>query len=53
VLHDSATGRRWWMIPVQDVLGVLVWIAGFFGSTIHWRGHRYSLLPDGRLEVKD
>ena len=52
VLHDSATGRRWWMIPIQDLLSALVWIAGFFGSTIHWRGQRYSLLPDGRFEVK-
>jgi ceramide glucosyltransferase len=52
VLHDSATGRRWWMIPIQDLLSVLVWIAGFFGSTIHWRGQTYSLLPDGRFELK-
>ena len=52
VLHDSATGRSWWMIPIQDMLSALVWIAGFFGSTIHWRGQRYSLLPDGRFEVK-
>jgi ceramide glucosyltransferase len=53
VLHDSTTGRRWWMIPIQDLLSVLVWIAGFFGSTIHWRGRRYSLLPDGRFQVKE
>jgi ceramide glucosyltransferase len=53
VLHDSATGRRWWMIPIQDLLSALVWVAGFFGSTIHWRGQTYSLLPDGRFEVKE
>ncbi len=53
VLHDGPSGRRWWMIPIQDLLSVLVWIAGFFGSTIQWRGRRYNLLPDGRFQVKE
>ena len=49
VLHDPLTRRRWWLIPIQDVISLLVWIAGFFGSTIDWRGRRYKLLPDGRF----
>lgn len=53
VLHDGPSGRRWWMVPIQDLLSVLVWIAGFFGSTIQWRGRRYNLLPDGRFQVKE
>ncbi|HSY63151.1 MAG TPA: bacteriohopanetetrol glucosamine biosynthesis glycosyltransferase HpnI [Terriglobales bacterium] len=50
VLHDPLTRRRWWLIPIQDVISLLVWIAGFFGSTIDWRGRRYKLLPDGRFQ---
>jgi hypothetical protein len=31
-------------------MSLLVWICGFFGSTIDWRGRRYKLLPDGRFQ---
>jgi ceramide glucosyltransferase len=51
VLHDPLTSRRWWLIPVQDLMSLLVWISGFFGSTIDWRGRRYDLLPDGRFQL--
>ena len=50
VLHDPLTGRRWWLIPFQDLISALVWVAGFFGNTIDWRGRRYKLLRDGRFQ---
>lgn len=50
VLHDPLTRRRWWLIPIQDLMSALVWLLGFFGNTINWRGRRYKLLPDGRFE---
>jgi ceramide glucosyltransferase len=50
VLHDPLTRRRWWLVPFQDLISELVWFAGFFGSTIDWRGRRYSLLRDGRFQ---
>jgi ceramide glucosyltransferase len=49
VLHDPLTRRRWWLIPFQDLMSLLVWVSSFFGSTIDWRGRRYKLLPDGRF----
>jgi ceramide glucosyltransferase len=51
VLRDPLTRRFWWMLPVQDMLSFGVWIGGFFGNTIVWRGHKYHLLPDGRFEL--
>lgn len=50
VLHDPLTRRLWWLTPLQDIASFLMWIAGFFGNTIVWRGHKYYLLPDGRFE---
>jgi len=50
VLHDPLTARRWWLVPVQDLLGFVFWLAGFFGNTIVWRGRRYYLRADGRFE---
>jgi ceramide glucosyltransferase len=50
VLRDPLTRRLWWLTPLQDIAGFLIWIAGFFGNTIVWRGRKYYLLPDGRFE---
>jgi ceramide glucosyltransferase len=52
VLRDPLTGRRWWLVLVQDLLSFVFWIAGLFGNTILWRGRRYYLHPDGRFELK-
>lgn len=49
VLRDPLTARRWWLLPVQDLLSFLFWAAGFFGNTIRWRGRQYVLHPDGRF----
>jgi ceramide glucosyltransferase len=51
VLRDPLTRRFFWMLPIQDMLSFAVWIGGFFGNTIVWRGHKYYLLPDGRFEL--
>jgi ceramide glucosyltransferase len=51
VLRDRNTGRSWWMIPLQDIASLLVWVAGFFGNTIAWRGREYYLFRDGRFEL--
>ncbi|MBE7542585.1 MAG: glycosyltransferase [Bryobacteraceae bacterium] len=51
-LKDPLCRRRWWLIPVQDLLSFGFWVAGFFGNTIEWRGRRYLLRPDGRFEPR-
>jgi ceramide glucosyltransferase len=51
VLRDRLTSQYWWLLPLQDSLSFLVWIGGFFGKTIQWRGRKYHLLRDGRFEL--
>ena len=50
VLRDQLTRRLWWLTPLQDIASFLVWMAGFFGNTIVWRGRKYYLMRDGRFE---
>ena len=50
VLRDPLVRRLWWLTPLQDIVSFLVWMAGFFGNTIVWRGRKYHLLRDGRFE---
>ncbi len=50
VLHDRLTARLWWLLPLQDLLAFAIWLAGFFGNHIIWRGRRYLLHADGRFE---
>lgn len=51
VLRDRLTLRFWWLLLLQDSLSFLVWIGGFFGNTILWRGRKYYLRSDGRFEL--
>ncbi len=51
VLRDPLTRRWWWLTPAGDIASFLVWLAGFHGKTILWRGRKYNLLPDGRFEL--
>ncbi len=52
ILRDPLTRERWHLVPLQDVASFLMWVAGFFGKTILWRGRRYALLADGRFELQ-
>jgi ceramide glucosyltransferase len=42
-LNDKVTRRSWWMVPFRDAVNFLVWLAGFFTSTITWRGVPYRV----------
>ena len=53
VLHDRLTARLFWLLPIQDILAFLIWIAGFFGNHIIWRGRKYVLHADGRFQRAD
>jgi ceramide glucosyltransferase len=50
-LRVQLDARSWTLLPLQDLLSFCLWIAGFQGDTILWRGRQYRLLSDGRFEL--
>jgi ceramide glucosyltransferase len=50
LLDDRGSLRRFWLIPLQDMLSLATWIGGFVGREIVWRNERYRLLEGGRFE---
>ena len=49
VLRDTLVARRWWLVPVQDLLSAALWGAGLFGKRIRWRDREFELARDGRM----
>jgi ceramide glucosyltransferase len=41
---------RWlFLIPLKDILGFLVWLWSFAGSSVRWRGAYYRVTRDGKM----
>ena len=37
---------------VRDLVAAAVWAAAFLGSTVEWRGRRFTVRPDGMLSAR-
>ena len=48
-LHDHLFPRWLWLLPLRDLLSFVKWFLCFFGNRVYWRGHRYRILPCGRM----
>jgi ceramide glucosyltransferase len=48
VLADHQVLPRLWMLPLRDLIGFGLWIAGFAGDSVVWRGERFQL-KNGKL----
>ncbi len=51
ILEDGRAARRFALIPVRDLFGFAVWLAGLFGATVEWGGLLLRLRPDGKIQV--
>ena len=49
ILGDRKVLRDFWLIPLRDLFGFAVWVAGIFGDTVQWRDRELKLRPDGRI----
>jgi ceramide glucosyltransferase len=48
-LGDRYAATSWWLLPLRDVIGPLVWLSSIGGSKIVWRGEEFRLQA-GKLE---
>jgi ceramide glucosyltransferase len=48
VLSDRQVLPSLWLLPMRDLVAMGVWITGFAGNTIVWRGERFAL-KDGKM----
>jgi ceramide glucosyltransferase len=48
VLGDHEVLPNLWLLPIRDVVAMGLWVAGFAGDTIVWRGERFAL-KNGKL----
>jgi ceramide glucosyltransferase len=48
-MRSKDVPRLFFLIPVRDIFGVAVWLAGLFGNTVIWRGRKLRLNRDGRI----
>jgi ceramide glucosyltransferase len=48
VLGDHDMLANLWLLPLRDAIAMGMWVAGFAGDTIVWRGERFAL-KDGKL----
>jgi ceramide glucosyltransferase len=41
--------QSYWLLPLQDIMAFAIFVASFFGATVHWRGADFRVLANGRL----
>ncbi len=49
-LKDEVFPRCFPLLPLRDFFAFATWGLAFLGSRVSWRGHRYRLLPGGKME---
>jgi ceramide glucosyltransferase len=50
-LGDDLLRQNFWLLPLRDLLGFLVWCLGQMGKTVEWRGRTFRLSDDGKMVV--
>jgi ceramide glucosyltransferase len=49
-LRGRLPWRYFLLLPLKDLVSFGLWLMSFLGDTVIWKGQRYRVAPDGRLE---
>jgi ceramide glucosyltransferase len=50
LIKAPGTLRYYWLLPVKDVLGFVLWALSFTGRTVSWKGTRFRVDSEGRMK---
>jgi len=53
ILQDRRAVARFWLMPLRDLFGFAVWVAGAFGKRVDWRDRSLVLGPGGVIQSLD
>jgi ceramide glucosyltransferase len=48
-LRDKTARRKWWLLPLRDLLQFAVWVGSFFSNRIIWGGAEFELSANGEM----
>jgi ceramide glucosyltransferase len=48
-LRDETARRKWWMLPLRDLLQFAVWVGSFFSNRITWGNAEFELSRSGEM----
>ncbi len=48
-LRDETAQRKWWLLPLRDLLQFAVWVGSFFSNRIVWGDAEFALSANGEM----
>jgi len=48
-LRDETVRRKWWLLPLRDLLHFVVWVGSFFSNRIIWGDAEFELSANGEM----
>jgi ceramide glucosyltransferase len=48
-LRDETARRKWWLLPLRDLLQFAVWVGSFFSNRIIWGDAEFELSANGEM----
>jgi len=49
ILGDRKIVKRFYLLPIRDIMSFGVWIVGYFSHTVKWRGRKLKLEKGGKM----